>query len=240
MKTAIFLLLLLCSKGHAQTLRVGAVHGPPHVLVDGPTPEGAAFDFFEKYVFPPLKKKFHLTVQWKSSPFKRELHELETNQLDMVFFMIKTPEREKLFNYSSEPFLMEPPGMIVAKNAHKAKATVSIKEFKGKTIGQMAGSTIPDYMKSHGINTFYLSGSDVGERLSNLVESRRIDGVFIHLSSITEYMVDKNNFINLKSVQIRDVPVSKVWIAYSKKLAPEIREEIDRLIAANRKFYKLK
>jgi hypothetical protein len=53
-------------------------------------------------------------------------------------------------------------------------------------------------------------------------------------------MVDKNNFINLKSVQIRDVPVSKVWIAYSKKLAPEIREEIDRLIAANRKFYKLK
>lgn len=236
----ILLLLLLCDTSHAQTLRVGAVHGPPHVLVEGPIPEGAAYEFFSKYVFPALKKKFQLTVQWKSSPFKRELLEMENDQLDMVFFMVKTPEREKVFNFSAEPFLSEPPGMIVAKNAHRAKASVSIKEFKGKTIGQMAGSSIPEYMKVHGINTFYLSGSDVGERLSNLVESRRIDGVFVHLVSITEYMVEKNNFINLKSVYIRDVPVSKVWIGYNKKLSLEVRQEIDRLIAANRKFYKLK
>ncbi|UYL09362.1 hypothetical protein B9G69_002095 [Bdellovibrio sp. SKB1291214] len=60
------------------------------------------------------------------------------------------------------------------------------------------------------------------------------------MASITSYMVEKNNFINLKSMEIRDVPVSKVWIAYSKNVKREVRDEIDRLVAANRKFYRVK
>ncbi|UYL09363.1 transporter substrate-binding domain-containing protein [Bdellovibrio sp. SKB1291214] len=160
MKLVFLVLLLVCTVSQAQTLRVGAVHGPPHILVDGPVPSGPGYEFFEKYVFPALKKKFQLAVIWKSSPFKRELNELQNNQLDMIFFIVKTAEREKILYYSAEPFLTEAPGIIVAKNAHKGKHSLSIKEFKGKTIGQMAGSSIPEYMPANGVTTFYLSGAD--------------------------------------------------------------------------------
>lgn len=237
----VLLALLVSFQVHARVLRVAAVQGPPHVTdAESGKPSGFAPAFMAKYVFPELKKKFNMDVVWKGSPFKRELRDLENDNIDMLFFVLRTPEREKIFNYSSEPFISELPGMIVAKDFHKGKTSVSVKEFAGKTVGQMAGAVVAEPFIKNKTKVIFLSGEDVGERLSNLVETHRIDGVFVHLSSITEDIVERNKFVKLKSVQIHDMEPYKVWIAFSKKLAPEVREEIDRLLIANRKYYKMK
>ncbi|WP_413560682.1 substrate-binding periplasmic protein [Bdellovibrio sp. HCB209] len=240
----LFVLILCFVSMHAQAakprvLRVAAVQGPPHVTnAESEQPSGSAPDFMRKYVFPELKKKFNMDVVWKSSPFKREQRDLEMGNIDMLFLVLKTPEREKIFDYSAEPFLEEQPGVIVAKDFQKGKTSVSVKEFAGKTVGQMAGAVVADPFTKQGTKVIFLTGEDIGERLSNLVETHRIDGVFIHLSSITEDIVERNKFVKLKSVQIHDMASYKVWIAYSKKLEPEIKAEIDRLISANRKHYR--
>lgn len=236
----VLLALLVSVQVHARVLRVAAVQGPPHVNdAESGTPSGAGPAFMIKYVFPGLKKKFNLDVEWKGSPFKRELRDLEVGNIDMLFFVLKTPEREKIYNYSAEPFISELPGMIVAKDFHKGKASVSIKEFAGKTVGQMAGAVVPEEFVQQKMKVIVLSGEDLSQRLTNLVETHRIDGVFVHLSSITQDIVERNKFTRLKNVLVQDMQPFKVWIAYNKKLAPEIRQEIDHLIAVNRKHYHL-
>ncbi len=220
---------------------MAAVQGPPHVVTaEANPPTGAGPRFMEKYVFPELKKKFQMGFVWRSSPLKRELRDLETNNIDMLFFVLKTPAREKIFDFSAEPFLTEHPGIIVKKDFQKNKTTTSLKDFAGKTLGLMAGATVPDEFTKYKINTIFLSGDDVGERLSNLVESQRIDGVFVHLASITEDIVERNKFENLKSVEVTDAPIYKVHIAFSKKLSPQVKEEIDHQLRVNKKFYRLK
>lgn len=242
MKFIFLFSILACLSAHgAEPLRVAAVQGPPHVISgDLNPPKGAGPDFMIKYVFPEIKKKFNINVVWRGSPFKRELRDLENNNIDMLFFILKTPEREKIFDYSSEPFISEYPGIIVLKDFRKGQTTASIKDFAGKTVGLMAGATLPEEFKQYKINTITLSGVDLSERLSNLVETHRIDGVFVHLSSITQELVEKNKFVNLKSVEITDIPMYSVHVAFSKKLSPEIKNEIDSLLKANRKHYRAK
>jgi polar amino acid transport system substrate-binding protein len=238
MKCVFLFLILSVTVNAAEPLRVAAVQGPPHVTSsEANPPTGVAPDFLTKYVFPEIKKKFKIETVWRSSPFKRELRDLENSNIDMLFFVLKTPEREKIFNYSSEPFLSEYPGMIVHKDFQKGKTTASIHDFAGKTVGVMAGAVLPEEFIKLKINTVSLSGDDIGERLSNLVETHRIDGVFVHLASITQDIVERNKFDNLKSVEVTDTPQNKVYVAFSKKLSPAVTNEIDRLMRVNRKFY---
>ncbi|QLY26645.1 ABC transporter substrate-binding protein [Bdellovibrio sp. KM01] len=237
----LFLVFFSLSSPARELLRVAAVQGPPHVVnAEANPPQGSGPDFMVKYIFPELKKKFKINVVWKSSPFKRELRDLENNQIDVLFFIVKTPEREKIFDYSAEPFISEHAGIIVHKDFHKGKNSASMSDFAGKTVGLMAGASMPPEFKQYKIKTITLSGVDLGERLSNLVETNRIDGVFVHLSSVTREMVETNKYPNLKSIEITDIPMYKVYVAFSKKLSPEIKNEIDSLLKANRKYYRAK
>ncbi|WP_413586967.1 substrate-binding periplasmic protein [Bdellovibrio sp. HCB274] len=242
-----YLLLLAVQLGLLQNvqaetlLRIAAVPGPPHVTKSEVNPpEGALPEFMIKYVLPPVIEKFKLKVVWRGAPLKREFRALEIGDLDMLFMIVKTPDREEMYHFSAEPLMTEQPGMIVSKKLFKDRTSVSIRDFTGKTVGQMAGSLVPQFFIDNKINYITLNGEDVGVRLSNLVENNRIDGVFIHLVSVTEGVINANKFNNLKSVTIEDVPAYSTYIAYNKKLSAEIRAEIDRQIVLNRKHYKIK
>ncbi|WP_413578093.1 substrate-binding periplasmic protein [Bdellovibrio sp. HCB290] len=222
-------------------LRVAAVSAPPHVTMSEVNPpEGALADFMMKYILPTVAEKFKLTVVWKGAPLKREFRDLEVGDLDMLFMVVKTPEREQKYHFSTEPLITEQPGMIVSKSQFKGRSAISVKELSGKTVGQMAGSLVPDFFKQNNINFITLTGQDVGVRLSTLVENKRIDGVFIHLVSVTDGVIAANKLEKLKSVALEDAPAFSTYVAYNKKLSPEIRAEIDRLIALHRKHYKIK
>jgi ABC-type amino acid transport substrate-binding protein len=225
----------------ATPFRVGVVGGGPHALIEpgAKVPSGYAPDFFQKFVFPEIAKKFSLEIQWDLSPASRLLKEIEKGRLDMMFMIVKTPEREKVMNFSAEPFLSEPGGIIVGKDFPIEGGVVPPDQLKDRIVGQMGGTYIPDFFATYKIKSYELSGDDVGNRLMNLIGSKRIDAVFVHLYSVTEYILKSHDFSHtLKAVPLsKAIPPFQVYIGFKKNLDPEIKKQIDELIRKNRKLY---
>lgn len=225
----------------AQPFRVGVVNGGPHVIVgkDAKVPTGTAPEFFEKYVFPEITKKFNLSIQWELSPASRLIRELSRGGIDMMFMLIKTPEREKDFSYSAEPVFSDRGSLIVAKDFPTENGTISPEQLKGKVIGQMVGTFVPDIFMKYQAKSFELSGDDISSRLMSLVEAKRIDAVFIHFQSIAEYTIKANNLqSSLKAVPFSaEVPVFEAYVAFKKNIDPAIKKEIEELVRKNRKHY---
>ncbi|MEK2687729.1 substrate-binding periplasmic protein [Bdellovibrio sp. GT3] len=225
----------------SKVLRVGAINSPPHVtdLQTNP-PQGAFIEFFSKKILPDVLSKHHYKVEWNASPLKRQFRDLEVGQLDLLLMVVRTPEREKIYDYSVQPLVREQPAMVVRKSLFKNHGAVSIKEFSGKTVGLVTGALIPDFFKKHRIDYIPVAGDDAGDRIPNLVETQRIDGAFIYLKSIADGVAQKYKNDNLKSLLIYDVPAYSMYIAYSKKVPASIRNEIDAQLALHLKEYKIK
>jgi len=239
---SIILTGLLASNLWAATpFRVGVVSGGPHTLIDlgAKVPTGYAPEFFQKFVFPEIAKKFSLEIQWDLSPASRLLKEVEKGRLDMIFMVVKNPDREKVMAFSAEPFLSEPGGIIVAKEFPIEGGVISPEQLKERIVGQMGGTFIPEFFSSYKIRSYELSGEDIGNRLMNLVGSKRIDAVFVHLHSVTEHILKSHDL----SHSLKAVPLSKavaqfeVYIGFKKNIDPAIKKQIDELIRKNRKFY---
>lgn len=221
--------------------RVGVIGGGPHVVVDpgAKFPTGHAPEFFQKFVFPEIAKKFSLEIQWDLSPASRVLYEIEKGRIDMVFLLVKNPAREKVMVFSAAPFLSEPAGIIVGKDFPAEGGAISPAQLKDRTVGQMGGTYVPEFFSQHKIKSYPLSGEDIGNRLMNLVISKRIDAVFIHLNSVAEYILklyDLNH--SLKALPLSNsVPPVQVYVGFKKNIDPALKNQIDELIQKNIKFY---
>jgi ABC-type amino acid transport substrate-binding protein len=233
--------LFALNSGAATPFRVGVVSGGPHTLVDqgAKVPTGYAPEFFQKFVFPEIAKKFSLEIQWDLSPASRLLKEIEKGRLDMMFLLVKNPEREKIMVFSAEPFLSEPGGIIVGKDFPIENGVVTPDQLRDRIVGQMSGTYIPQFFATYKIKSYELSGEDIGNRLMNLVGSKRIDAVFVHLYSVTDYILKLHDLNHaLKAVPLsKAVPAFEVYIGFKKSIDPAIKKQIDELIRKNRKFY---
>ena len=211
------------------TLRVGLVEGGPMTVIkaDDPNPGGASPIFLNAYVFPEIKKKFDVRVVWDLSPASRLFKELASGRLDMLCFVVKTPEREKLFNFSSVDMFKEAGGLIVRKDFVPNQDTVNPKDLSGKTIGQLNGTYMPEFYQQYKIKSYQISGEDVSQRISDLVDSKRIDGAFIHVYATAQYLVKKSNAKSIKAVRLLESPPFSVTVAYRKDLDPTLKNSID-------------
>lgn len=239
--SVMFISLVVLQSGAATPFRVGVVSGGPHVLVEpgAKVPTGTAPDFFQRFVFPEIAKKFSLEIQWDLSPASRLLKELEKGRLDMMFLLVKSPEREKWITYSAEPFISEAGGIIVAKDFPIENGVITPEQLKDRIVGQMSGTYIPDFFATYKIKSYELAGDDIGNRLMNLVGLKRIDAVFVHLYSVTEHILKLHDL----GQGLKAVPLSKaiapfqVYIGFKKDIDPALKKQIDELIRKNRKFY---
>ncbi|MNK99658.1 Bacterial extracellular solute-binding protein, family 3 [compost metagenome] len=240
---ALIILVPLCSWS-AKPFRVGVVSGGPHVLIEpgAKFPTGHAPEFFQKFVFPEIAKTFSLEIQWDLSPTSRLLNEIENGRLDMMFLLVKSPEREKSIIFSAEPFLSEPGGVIVNKDFPIENGVIAPEQLEARVMGQMGGTYVPDFFSKYKIKSHPLSGDDIGNRLMNLVGSKRIDAVFVHLHSVTEYILKEHDMgHNLKAVPLsKAVPPFQVYIGFKKSIDPALKKQIDELIQKNIKFYSYK
>lgn len=240
----IFLCLAVLQSHAATPFRVGVVAGGPHVLVapGAKVPTGSAPDFFQRFVFPEIAKKFSLEIQWDLSPASRLIKELEKGRLDMMFLLVKSPEREKLITYSAEAFISEPGGIIIGKDFPIENGVIAPEQLKERIVGQMSGTYIPDFFATYKIKSYELGGDDIGNRLMNLVGLKRIDAVFVHLYSVTEYILKLHDLgSGLKAVPLsKTIPPFQVYIGFKKDIDPALKKQIDELIRKNRKFYPIK
>lgn len=239
--SVILISVVTLSSWAAKPFRVGVVGGGPHVLIEpgAKFPTGHAPEFFQKFVFPEIAKTFSLEIQWDLSPASRLLNEIENGRLDMMFLLVKNPEREKAMIFSAEPFLSEPGGIIIGKDFPSEEGVIAPEQLKDRIVGQMSGTYVPDFFLKYKIKSYQLSGDDIGNRLMNLVGSKRIDAVFVHLHSVTEYILKEYDMgQNLKAMPLsKAVPHFQVYIGFKKNIDPALKKQIDELIQKNIKFY---
>jgi hypothetical protein len=223
------------AKEKRTVFRIGSIASPPHVTdAQSNPPKGRLIEYLQAAILPPVIEKNNLKIEWHSAPLKRQFRDLENGHVDVLLMVLKTPEREKTYNYSSVALVTESPAMIVHRDDFKNRKTVSVREFTGKTIGLLGGALVPDFLKEHDIKSITVAGDDAGERIPNLVETKRVYAAFFYSYSIADGVAkmtkSKGKGENLRAVTIGDLPKYELYIAYNKKVSAKIRDEIDEQI----------
>ena len=222
--------LLSFSMSQAKALRISGLEGAPHIIYDSnsPRPGGLVPKFVDLYLQKSLKEKFGLDIEWHQAPASRLLHELETDDLDVLCFLSKNPEREKIYDYSKEPFLIGRNSLIVRKDFIPGHEVQNLQALKNKTIGVMLGVAQPASFSANKIQIFPLTGANITSRTLSLIDKKRIDGVFVHQNQVAEFIVKNSKYRDsLKVVQLPEEPF-KVYLAFRKRLSPEIKNFVEQ------------
>ncbi|WP_168196382.1 ABC transporter substrate-binding protein [Bdellovibrio sp. NC01] len=197
-------------------------------------PGGVGPLFLNTFIFPEVEKKYDLKVVWDLSPTARLFKELANGNLDMMCFVARTSEREKIFAFSSVDMFNEAGGLVVRKDRYAGKDTITPQELAGKTIGQLIGTYVPGFYEKYKIKSFQVSGEDVPQRISDLVESKRVDGAYIHVHATAQYLVKTSNLKQLKAVKVVGWPPLSITVAYRKNIDPALKNAIDEALRKNK------
>lgn len=231
--------LLSFSVSQAKVLRISGLEGGPHIIYEpgGPRPGGLVPKFVDLYLQKSLKEKFGMDIEWHQAPASRLLHELETDELDLLCFLSKNPEREKIYAYSKEPFLVGRNSIIVRKDIMAGNEVHNYQAFKNKTIGVMLGLAQPAAFAENKIQIFPLTGANITSRTLSLIEKKRIDGVFVHQNQVAEFVIKDGNYQDkLKVVQLPEEPF-KVYLAFRKGISPELKSFIEQIFFRHHSDY---
>jgi ABC-type amino acid transport substrate-binding protein len=88
-----------------------------------------------------------VTTKWSGpTPMLRLLQQLEAGEIDAAVILSKTPEREKLFVYPSQPFVQFQPSLAIMKDNHLATIQ-SVADLVGVRIGYQQGGVLPPLLK---------------------------------------------------------------------------------------------
>ncbi|MBV2168220.1 MAG: transporter substrate-binding domain-containing protein [Bdellovibrio sp.] len=217
---------LICSLGaRASTseVLVGVYDLPPHIIIPAQgTPQGAAPQFLNKYVF----QKSPLKVHWVAAHFARTMIDLENGRLDMVLLVAKTSERENKYIFSESPLYQTPSGIVVKKDS-KIQKIQSLHDLQGLSLGHDLGSIVPDYFKETGVKFHFVSGQDYFKRNLRLLRSGRIDGFFVPTFSHGLYKLKKDHL--LSEFSILEIPAKplKLYIIFGKKTDPQLIKAVN-------------
>ncbi|WP_413287961.1 substrate-binding periplasmic protein [Bdellovibrio sp. HCB337] len=233
------LLFLLPLSASAKPFVIATLDMPPHVAlkVEAPKPEGAIPNFVEQYLAAPLKAQHGLIIEWHQAPLARAIKAVETGEADMLFFISKNPEREKVFVFSSEPFFTDTAALLVKKDSTPLDEVKNIALYKNKTIGMTEGVATPEIVKKNNIQILLVPGNAYIENSLDLVAQNRMDAFLSPLSSVGEYIVHTSKReVKLKSLKIAGSE-RDYYVIFSKKLAPKVRETINTLLQKHRAEY---
>jgi len=232
-------LLIVSSSAQAKNLRIAGIEGGPHFLYDANStrPGGLVPQFVDQYIAPALKAKYNMNIEWHQAPTARLLKELEVGDLDVLCFLIVTPGRQKTYAFAKEPFISGHPSMIVRKGFVKGNEISDYSAFKNKMISMMAGVHIPPFIEENKITLYPLTGYNFSDRTLSLLANGRIDGIFIHLHQVAEYMVLNNNMSDSLKVVKLPGPEFKIYPAFHKNLSPDLVNFLDQTFTKNCEEY---
>lgn len=230
---------MFCISAQAKVLRVSGIEAGPHVVYtsESSRPGGLVPQFLDLYLAPDLKAKFNMTIEWHQAPNARLLKELETGELDMLCFLGKTPEREKLYLFSKEHFISGQPSMIVRKDFIKGTEVTNLSIFKNKTIAMMSGVLVPSFIAEQNIHVYPLTGFNISDQTLSLLESGKIDGVFIYLNQVAEFIAAAHKPKDILKVVKLPLDNFKVYVAFKKTISPDLRELIEQTFIKYRPEY---
>lgn len=235
----VLLVIIFSVSAQAKTLRVSGVEGGPHIIYNSQTnrPDGLIPKFMDLYVAPGLIKKFGFIIGWHQASTARLLRELESGKIDLLCCLAKTPEREKIFSFGKEAFLSGQPSMIVRKNFIRGNKVSDLKVFKNKTIATMSGVLLPDFITENNVHVYPLAGFNISDRTLELLESGRVDGIYLRFQQIAEFIIESHlSQETLKVVALPEKPF-KIYVTFRKNIPPDLKEYIEQAFADHRKDY---
>jgi len=134
----------------------------------------------------------HHSIQFEVRPWKKIKQELADNQLDVLPLVGRTPEREKLFDFTV-PYLSLYGAIVV----HQDNKTINnLSDLKDRKIGVMASDNAEEYMRRKGYSDFLITTETYAEAL-NLLNQKQLDAVVMQ-QIVAQKMITKLKLTDIK------------------------------------------
>lgn len=209
----LFLILFVPLVGMAQTsLKIGYFELPPHGNADG---SGAAVDYFRA-----IAKELNWKVSFVAIPLARMML---TDEVDVILYVGKTPEREKKFIYTEKP-IMNMQGAIAVSTKNSLNRIQSASDLQKMKIGAWQGGYRSDLMQTSGLKIENYPGEAVSERALRMIASSRLDAFYNPEETSLIYSIQQIHLSDQLKVLKLPERATGLYVAFSKRVSPEFIE----------------
>jgi len=211
----------LYSRSSADTLQVGFFSIEPHTtVVSQDTYAGAAIEYFSRITdlmgIP--------SVSFQELPLARLVKRLEGEKIDVILFLAKTPERERIFRYPEVPYLFSQSGLAVASSS-SVQAISSVEDIFPLRIGILGEGYLSPFMHQEGLQLKPIYGSTPILRNLKKLMNRRIDAIYVPDLNVIRFEAWKHGY----DAQVRFVPLPEPLTSNYSVFSPKSAEKyLDR------------
>lgn len=221
--------LLACGAGAlaaVPTLTVGFFDLPPHAVTVNGQIRGAAIDYFQL-----IAKEMRVTPRFIKLPLARLLQD---ERVDVVLFLGKNRERERMLVFAQQPLLHMVGGIAVRNDSPLARVDIS-DDLLGLTIGVWDAGYRGRLMRDARLKLYPMPSDSLSERGPQMVVLKRLDAFYNpELRSLQDEVLR----LGLESqIRVLTLPSGDdaLYTAFSKAAAPKYRARFDRAYAAVQK-----
>lgn len=219
-----FLLILLAPLVSADSLRVGYFDLPPHTPLPGQADtEGAAIAYFAK-----IAERMQLdAVSYQRYPLSRLLQMLQRDQLDMALILAKTPERETMLVYPTQPFVVVQPLLLVARE-HPLQRVDSVEQLLPLRLGAWQDGYRSPMLRDPRLQLQTLSSSNVLNQSLEMLRAGRLEAFYYPDDLAVRYQVQHLSMQD--SIRLLPLPREhmQLYSAFSRAAAGRYLQRYER------------
>ncbi|WP_016955954.1 substrate-binding periplasmic protein [Catenovulum agarivorans] len=210
----IFIVFTIDKSCAGEYLTIGYFDVPVHtVYKDKLGPKSALLSYSKL-----ITDQMNVQVTFKKYPLSRLFYMLEQGRIDMILIMLKTPEREKKFVYSTIPILTIQSALALG-NTTPLDTFTSYRALADLRIDIWKGAIYPQELVDAGVAITKLSGTNVIERGFKRLLAKRSDGFYSPDKLSLEYMQAQAEFNQQIKVILIPDPPKQLYTAFSKSSA---------------------
>jgi ABC-type amino acid transport substrate-binding protein len=213
-----FVLLFVASlyaMSSAENLQVGFFTIEPHTIVEAPdTYKGAAIEYFSRVA----DLMGISSVSFQELPLARLVQSLDDEKIDVILFLAKAPERERMFRYPEAPYSYSQSGLAVAFSS-PVQAISSVEDILPLRIGILGDGYLSPFMHHGNLQLEPIYGnSPILRNLMKLMNSR-IDAVYVPDLNVIRFEAWKHGYdAEVRFVSLPE-PLTPNYSVFSPKSA---------------------
>ena len=164
------------------SLRVGIYDNPPQVFLSGGRPTGLYIEVLEK-----IAKDNGWKLEYVYATFPEQLENLKTGKIDMLVSIAYTEERAKVYDYNSEPLLLNWGVVCVQKDFQYRDIT----DLAGKTVaiskGDVYAQAFLRELQRYSVPVDLLEVPDYPDVLRTVRERRAVAGIVSRIYAVQNH-----------------------------------------------------
>lgn len=220
----ILLCWIFCQPLSGEDLRVGFFHLPPHCYSEGGEAKGSAVEYFRL-----VAKEMQVTPIFREYPLTRVLITLERDELDVVLFVAKTPERSARFIFPRRNYAEVRSGILVARNSPVTEIT-DVETLKKLQIGTTQDGFLTPMMMVPGLRLTSIANQNALELNLMKLLAGRLDGVYQPDTAIFYYLSeDLGVESDVRVLELPEAP-TPIYSVFSRTSALRYQERYEEAL----------